>query len=203
MVEEDASARRRVIAYPDAVAGGVRLFRRTGGLQMEELADELAVSRATIYRVAPGRDRLLGDVLWRFAEAMYAVAEEVEAERTAGDGVDRVLAVLRRFGEQIMAAEPFRRFLAEDPETATRVLFTPSGRVHERFVAANERLIRREADAGGLVAPFDLDSLAYVFSRIYESMWYADLLSGREPDLEVAERAARAVLTSPADAPGR
>jgi hypothetical protein len=33
-----------------------------------------------------------------------------------------------------------------------------------------------------------------VFSRIFESMWYADLLSGREIDLDVAERAARAVL---------
>lgn len=199
-MDEGRGSRRRVITYPDAVAGGARLFRRTGGLQMEELADELSVSRATIYRVAPGRDRLLGDVLWRFAEAMYAVAEEeTGAAPEPREGVDRVLAVLRRFGEQIMAAEPFRRFLSEDPETATRVLFTPAGRVHERFVTANERLIRREVDAGGLSAPFDVDSLAYVFSRIYESMWYADLLSGREPDLEVAERAARAVLTSPGD----
>jgi AcrR family transcriptional regulator len=188
---------RRVITYEDAVAGGARLFGRTGALSMRELADELSVSRATIYRVAPGRDRLLGDVLWRAGARMFAAAE-------AGSelhGVDRLLDVLRRFGEMVMSEAPFRHFIATDPETATRVLFTPAGGVHERFVEANKELIRREVDAGALAPSFDLDSLAYVFSRIYESMWYADLLSGREPDLDVADRAAGAILTSGSDEP--
>ena len=35
---------------------------------MDELAHELAVSRATLYRAVDGRDRLLGDVLWFLAE---------------------------------------------------------------------------------------------------------------------------------------
>jgi len=39
----------------------------------------------------------------------------------------------------------------------------------------------------------DLDR-GYLYVRIYESMLYADLLIGRTPDVEPAERAARALL---------
>lgn len=194
-MSEGRDRSRRVISYDDAVTAGVRLFRGTGGLAMESLADELSVSRATLYRVAPGRDQLLGDVLWRFGAAFHRDA----VASAAGSGPDRVLAVFRHFGLALLEAAPFRRFLADEPETATRVLFTPAGRVHERFVAANAEVLRQEVESGALTLRFQLDSLAYVLSRVYESMWYADLLSGREPDLDVAEEAARAILTVPSE----
>lgn len=183
---------RRVITYDDVVRAGTRQFLRRGTVDMQALARDLAVSRATLYRVVPGRDRVLGDVLWSLATPILARAREARE----GGGVDGLVEVLRRFGLEIMAAEPFRAFIHAEPEAATRVLFTPAGGVHERFVAANAGLIREAVETEGLSLPFDLDTAAYVFARIYESMWYADLLSGREPDLEVADRAARAVLTA-------
>lgn len=182
---------RRVISYDDAVRAGRRVFLRDSELDMAALADELAVSRATLYRVAESRDRLLGDVLWTFGAHFFQQATEA-TEAGGARGVDRLLEVMRRFGEQLTGAEPFRRFLAQDWETAVMVLFTPAGRVHERFVAVNRELIQATVDAGEVSLPFDVDSFAYVFVRIYESMWYADLLSGREPDQALAERVARA-----------
>lgn len=183
---------RRVIAYDDVVRAGIGAFLRDGTIDMEVLAEDLAVSRATLYRVAPGRDRVLGDVLWAMAARMFERAKQ----RADGEGLDALIAVLRRFGRDIMAAEPFRTFITGEPETATRVLFTPAGGVHVRFVEANKRLMEEVRADTGLSLPFDVDTAAYVFARIYESMWYADLLSGREPDLDVADRAARAVLSA-------
>ena len=62
------SPNRRVITYDAIVAGARRQFLRDGTIDMEELPQELAVSRATLYRAVGGRDRLLGDVLWSLAE---------------------------------------------------------------------------------------------------------------------------------------
>lgn len=183
---------RRVIAYDDVVRAGIERFLRDSTIDMDALADDLAVSRATLYRVAPGRDRVLGDVLWTLATPMFERAKR----RAGGGGVEALIAVLRGFGRDIMAAEPFRTFITDEPETATRVLFTPAGGVHGRFVDANKTLMEEVRADTGLSLPFDVDTAAYVFARIYESMWYADLLSGREPDLDVADRAARAVLSA-------
>ena len=179
---------QRVITYDEVIAAGTRRFEETGTIDLQALADDLAVSRATLYRVIDGRDRVLGDVVWWFGQRHYDNARE----EVGGEGSARAIGVLRRFGETILSQESFRRFLSEEPQVASRVLFTSSGGVHERFVEANAELLREVEGSGDL--PFDLDTTAYVVSRVYESMWYADLLSHREPDLDVADQVARAVL---------
>lgn len=183
---------RRVISYGDAVDAGRRVFLRDAGLDMATVAAELSVSRATLYRVAESRDRLLGDVLWTFGDDFFARAREA----AGSEGVDRLLEVMRRFGEQLTGAGPFRSFLAKESETAVLILFTPAGRIHERFVQVNRDLIQEAVDAGEVTLPFDVDNFAYVFVRIYESCWYADLLSGRTPDLDLADRVARALFSA-------
>ena len=52
----------RVIAYDTIVAGARRHFLSEATVDMEQLATELAISRATLYRAVDSRDRLLGDV---------------------------------------------------------------------------------------------------------------------------------------------
>lgn len=181
---------RRVITYDEVIDAGTRRFDATGTIDLQALADDLAVSRATLYRVIDGRDRVLGDVVWWFGRRHFRRARE----EVGGTGVQRAIGVFRCFGETILAQASFRRFLSEEPAVASRVLFTPSGGVHERFVEANVDLLREVAASGEL--PFDLDTTAYVVTRVYESMWYADLISHREPDLDVADRVATAVLQS-------
>lgn len=192
MATDRAEAPRRVIDHADALRAGIRHYARHSTIDMEALADELAVSRATLYRVTGGRDRLFGDVLWFFAERFFRESRlEVESP-----GADRLLEVLRRFSERIFASPEFRGFLRDEPQTAVRVLFTPAGRIHDRFVEINRDLIQETVDAGELALRFDVDSLAYVWVRLYESMWYGDLLSGREPDPDLVEHLARALLAA-------
>lgn len=102
-----------------------------------------------------------------------------------------------RFNHGLVSYQPLRRFLREDPETAFRVLFMAEGRVHARFVQLWRELLLAAEHAGELRLPLDVDNAAFVFVRIGESMLYADLLIGREPDITVSARAQRALLLCP------
>jgi hypothetical protein len=179
-----------VITYEEVVAGGCRQFLRDSTIDMDRLAVELAVSRATLYRVVEGRDRLLGDVLWALAEPILNRARAAVPDR----GVDGILEISRRFYDSIIRATAFRTFLDAEPAAAVRVLFSPAGGVHERFVRAQEDIFSEAIRWSGVRLAPDLGGLAYLYIRIYESMLYGDMLSGRHPDIALAERAARALL---------
>jgi AcrR family transcriptional regulator len=92
-------------------ADALRLARRTflqqRRVDMNELALELGVGRATLYRWAGDRDRLLGEVMWSLAEPGL---ERAKAE-AKGKGVNWVLAVYRRFGELIMETTAVLHFV--------------------------------------------------------------------------------------------
>ena len=133
----------RVLDHATAVQGGVEHFVRSATLDMDALARELAVSRATLYRTVGSRDALLGHVL--AAIGCWIV------ERTMDDpvpaGADGVIEVSRRFAEALERAEPLRRFAQREPDVAHRVLLAPTGRVHALTVAVQRDLFRR---VGGL-----------------------------------------------------
>ncbi len=184
-----AKRSRRVLTYDDVLVGARTHFLRHGTITLDNLAKELAVSRATLYRLITGRDELLGDVLWQLGEPILRNA--ITTRGTAS--VDAILEISLDFYRAMSQAIPFRRFLANEPGTAVRVLFTPAGRVHAR-AATVQKEIFEQAKANGLDLADDLDGLAYLYVRIIESLLYADLLSGRESDLALIERAARAIL---------
>jgi AcrR family transcriptional regulator len=159
---------------------------------MHALSEELAVSRATLYRVVGNRDRLLGDVIWDLGErTLERAIRETPADTS---GVDRIIETSRRFNEYVVTFEPLRDFLRSEPLTAFRVLFSPAGRVHERAVAAWRAMLEEAAETREIVLPFDVDRLAYILVRTGESMLYADLIGGREPDIDLAAITQRAVL---------
>jgi AcrR family transcriptional regulator len=154
---------------------------------MDVLATELAISRATLYRVIGSRDALLGDALWQLARRTL---DRCRREREQ-PGVDGVLEVSRCFAGRLWAAPPLRRFLVEEPETAARVLFTPSGEVHRRAVRAQAEIF---VEAGACEAGDDLFGRAFLYVRLMESVLYGELISGRPIGLELAEGALRALL---------
>ncbi len=173
-----------MVSDDEVARAGCHFFLRYGTVDMERLAAVMCVSRATLYRVTHGRDRLLGEVLWRLAERMLT---EARRQRTQS-GVDGAIEVTRRFTGQLLAAEPFRRFLATEPEAAARVLLTSAGGLTERIVAA-QREIFAEVGLGDAGA-----DVAYLYVRIIESALYSELVAGCRTDLAVAHRAARTLL---------
>lgn len=189
---------RRVLSNEHLLAEAERWFHTHGGLDMQGLAEQLAVSRATLYRVAGSRERLLGEVLWR--QGSQAMARG--ARTATGTGAERLVSLARQFNEGLVTYAPMRRFLQGDPVTAFRVLFMAEARVHARFVQLWRELFVEAEQAGELELPFDVDELAYVFVRLGESMLYADLLSGLEPNVELCARMQLVLLTAGAQPSG-
>jgi hypothetical protein len=175
---------RRVVSDDEVTRAGCRFFLRHGTVDMTGLAEQMCVSRATLYRITHSRDRLIGDVLWRMADRMLT---EARRDRT-GSGPEGVLEVTRRFTGGLLASEPFRRFRTEEPEVAARVLLTSAGGITERVVATQQEIFR---DAG---LPATATELAYLYVRIIESALYGELVAGRRADLSLAERAAKEIL---------
>ncbi|UZN03039.1 QsdR family transcriptional regulator [Cellulomonas sp. S1-8] len=214
----------RVLSHATAVHGGIRHFLSRGMLDMNMLARELAVSRATLYRTVRSRDALLGDVLISLGRRSVdlALAERYPA------GVDGVIEVSRRFARRLQDAEALRWFAQQEPEAAHRILLAPHGCVHARAVDVQRELFVRiggpeicgreptpsspHGSASGLtdrrlprsleapvprvpVAQGDpLADRAFLYIRVLESVLYGPMLAGRRPDFALAEPALRALL---------
>ncbi len=189
----DAMTHRRVIGHDAVVRGGIHHFLRRATLDMDALAGELAISRATLYRVAHSRDALLAEVFWALSKLMLDTARSART-RT---GVDGVIEVSRHFGAQLRASGTMRQFLADDREAAARVLFTPAGPVHEGIVATQLEIFAESGLTEELGPNADVEYLAFLYVRIVGSALYASYFTGRPADFAVAERALRALLTPP------
>ena len=154
-------------------------------LDMQGLADELGVSRATLFRHAGGRDVLLGEALWLLTEHMLAAAaQRWEAERP--DGALHTTGTGRHFNAAVSRSAGLRRLLDDEPALTLRVLTDPRGRVQTVMVAFIEELLHRDIEEFGLVTLIDPGALAYALVRLGESFLYADVLAARKPDVETA-----------------
>jgi AcrR family transcriptional regulator len=152
-------------------------------LDMRALAGELGISRATLYRHAGGRDRLLGEVIWfRTRQGLALAAESTRHLK----GEKRVMTVVKAFMRGVHEAAPVRRLLEAEPETALRILTSKHSPVQRGVIDALERLIAREEERGELRTGVDPGALAYAIVRIGESFLYADVIADNDPDVEAA-----------------
>lgn len=181
----------RVLTHAHALRAAERMFDADGAVDLAELAQQLSVSRATLYRVIGSRERLLGDVLWWQGQR---VMDYAAAQVAALEGAERLVQLACVFNERLISYAPLRKFLRDDPVLAHHVLFLPEARVHTRFVALWRDLFVEAAARGEITLPFDVDELAFLWVRTGESMLYADLMSGLEPRVELAERVQRLLL---------
>jgi len=182
------------VAPRPTVADALRLartrFLSPERIDMSALADELGVNRVTLYRWVGSRDRLLVDVVWTLArETLTRIEDE-----TGGRGPERIVAVVTRFLEAVIASPGMQRWLAEEGEHAMRLLTRHETDFQPRLIAAVQDLLEREAAAGALAVPVDLRDLAYVIVRLIESYSYLDLITGERPDARRAEPILRMLL---------
>ena len=158
---------------------------------MNELAIELGLGRATLYRWVGDREQLLGEVLWSMAERGLAMAR-AEAK---GKGVEWVMWIYDRFGDYIVDTPAIRHFVETEPEAALRVLTTKSAPLQSRVVATFADILQEAVDGKGLKLRLDPQTAAYVIVRIAESVLWTDLITGEEPEMSKAHEVARVLLT--------
>jgi AcrR family transcriptional regulator len=159
-------------------------------LDMGGLARELGISRATLYSWVGSKERLIGEVIWSFAQEGVRQAREA----ATGSGVDYIVDVVERFIRLNASFGPLRRLLEQDPELALRVLTSKRGPVQGRMIAVARELLGEQLQAGALTPALDVDSLAYVMVRVAESFLYSDVITGSEPDIDKAVEVIRVLL---------
>jgi AcrR family transcriptional regulator len=162
---------------------------------MQGLADELGVSRVTLFRRVGGREELLAAALWVLTgRTLEAAAAQWEAERPAGEL--HTPGTGRRINALVSQSKGLRRLLDDEPVLTLRVLTDPRGRVQTGIVTFVEALLRRDIAEFGLVSVIETDALAYALVRLGESFLYADVLAARKPDVATADRLQQALVES-------
>jgi AcrR family transcriptional regulator len=150
-------------------------------LDMQRLAAEVGISRATLYRRVMDRDRLLGAVLWYLTRINLLRALEAAGDAT---GAERVVLATKAFTERVHEQPSFHRFLEHEPEAALRILTSKYGPVQGQLVGVTERLLAIEEERGALRLGIDRATLSYVIVRVGESFLYADVIADNVPDLD-------------------
>ena len=167
-----------------------RWFLAGRRIEMQELAAELGVNRATLFRWVGSRDDLLAEIIWSLSEPTLIHV----IDGSSGQGGRRIAAAAGRFATLVNQAGFFREFLRREPERALRILTTRASTVQARMVAAIEALLRDEIAQGQLQPSLPPPDLAYLIVRIVESFLYADIITGEQLDLAIAEQAVAALL---------
>ena len=157
---------------------------------MSALAKELGINRVTLYRWVGSREQLLVEVIWSLAERTL---EKLDAG-TRKTGTERIVAVATGFVDAVIANRGMQFWLAEEGESAMRLLTMREAGYQVRLIAWHERLLREEAEAGRLEMPADLHDVAYVIVRLIESYVYLDLITGEPPEPRRAEPIMRMLL---------
>jgi AcrR family transcriptional regulator len=171
-------------ATPAAAFRAARtMFLQGRRLDMQALAAELGVSRATLYRWTGQREQLLGDVLWTLSDDIF---ERAKADHPEHTGADRLLAIFRQYLGVLVQARPLHVFLQQETHAALRILTSREGGVHPRTVRALAELFREEQESGAFAPKSDLNSLAYAVVRVTEGFIYNDAIVAVEPEVDRA-----------------
>lgn len=160
-----------------------RRFMLGEELEIQGLADELHVSRATAYRWAGNADVLVGRVIASIAEDTFGRA----AREARGRGYDRIVDTYRRGTRYVATSKPYRRWIArEDPDVVLRIVASKHHPPQATTMRLWEDTLGQAARDGHVDLPLSAHTMAYAVVRLSESFLYADLIAGEEPDVDSA-----------------
>ena len=164
----------------EVLAAATRRYRAGERIDVQAIAAEVGVGRATVYRWFGSRIGLIGEVI--VAELLDLVAAARAA--ATGTGAPALLDTFQRLNRTLATAPPLRRFLEHERETGLRLLTSSAGPIQPRAVEAIAALVEAEARAGAWQPPMDPNTLAYAVVRLYEAFVYNDAAAGIRGDVE-------------------
>lgn len=148
-------------------------------IDVQAIARELGLARATMYRWFGTREVLLGEMLAMLSERRLAAHRRASGGRGARALVDSFYG----YSEELLSSAGLRTLLAREQERALRILTSSDGIVEPRVVAAVEQMINVEADAGHYVPPVPSRTLAYAVVKLGEAFIYNDAAVGSRGDI--------------------
>lgn len=176
----------------DVLREARRRFLRSERIDMRELAADMGVSRATLYRWVGTREQLLAEVIWSLGRPGLQQLLQASEGLT---GIDRVLKIYEDFGHQIVAARPVRHFVDTEPATALRVMAGKDSPNQTKVIDFFRELLEEEAARGGLTLRLPAETVAYAIVRLANAFLWTNLIAGEEPDIATGVDVARSLLT--------
>ncbi|MEA2152773.1 MAG: hypothetical protein QOI18_1006 [Solirubrobacteraceae bacterium] len=163
-----------------ALALATERFFLAQRIDIQAIARELGLARATMHRWFQTREALLGELLATLAEQRL---REIRAV-VPGGGARALLETFDRFNREVAATRGMRFLLAQEQERALRILTSSGGIVQPRVVGAIEAVIAEEVQAGRYMPAVAPNALAYAIVRLGEAFLYSDAIVGIRGDTE-------------------
>ena len=181
-------------ATPAAAFSRAReIFLSGSRLDMGQLAAELGVARATLYRWTGDRNRLLSDVAWVEVESLLRYVDE----NSQGSGLERIQQMVSVFLDLMAENKSLSAFLALEGDVGLQLFTAPTGHLRPRIIAMATEMIRREVDANHYRAPDDPRILAEGIVSLGERFLYHAGERAIDPDPQTAKRIIGLLLREP------
>ena len=175
------------------LATALHHYLRGRRVDVQAIAAELGLGRATIYRWFGSREGLLGEVLFQAAEPLLVEARA----RAKGRGGPALLDTFDRFNRSLADAPALRRFVEAERDTALRIITSGAGTLQPRIVASIQEVIDQEVRSGKYDPPVDTSTLAYAVVRLAEAFLFNDAVAGMRGDVDRLREVEAALLGVP------
>ena len=154
-------------------------------IELQKLARELGISKATAYRWAGSADQLAGEVLASLTNDTFNQLLEKSKQKK---GRERVLEVLNKGMQYALNFPALQRFLKRNPETRLKIVASKEGPVQSTTILNIQGLPENEVESGHLALTVKPAVMAYALTRMIESFLYADAITGTKADLDNAAK---------------
>jgi AcrR family transcriptional regulator len=174
----------------DVLDAAMYRYLRGERVDLQAIATELGLGRATIYRWFGSREQLIGEVLVRAAEPLL---EEARA-RARGRGGAALLDTFDRFNRSLAEVPALRQFVEQERDAAIRIITSGGGVVQPRIVARITELIEAEVKAGRYDPPVEPSTLGYAIVKLAEAFLFNDAVGGMRGDVDRLREVEAALL---------
>jgi AcrR family transcriptional regulator len=174
----------------DVLGAAMHRYLRGRRIDVQAIAAELGIGRATIYRWFGSREGLIGEVLNAAADPLLDAARA----RARGRGGKMLLETFDRFNRGLADAPALRQFVEQERDAALRIITSSGGIVQPHNVARVAALIEEEARQGNYDPPVEPATLAYAIVRLAEAFLFNDAAAGMRGDVDRLRDVEAAIL---------
>jgi AcrR family transcriptional regulator len=174
----------------DVLARASDRFLAGERVDMQGVARELGLARATMHRWFGTREVLLGEMLAEMCERRL----DLIRSRVSSRGGRGLLECFDRLNRDIAATKGLGIWLAQERERALWILTSSGGIAQPRIVCAVQRLIDEEIEAGKFATKIAPETLAYAIVRLAVSFLYNDARFGIRGDTDRLREVEAALL---------
>jgi AcrR family transcriptional regulator len=154
----------------EVIEAALYRYLRGRRVDVQAIAAELGLGRATVYRWFGSREELIGEVVFRAAEPL------IDAARASarGRGGAALLDTFDRLNRSFAEAPALQRFVEQEREVALRIITSSAGNFQPRMVDRITALIEDEVRAGAYDPPVEPATLGYAIVRLAEAFLFND-----------------------------